>query len=73
MVKPALGGFVTVHDYISTTQPWLMSLKNDIESVRGEILGEYDHDISDMMVTSNRLDCLHLEEKFRWIEDAKFV
>ena len=37
------------------------------------MLWEYDHDISGMMVDSNRLDCTMLEDMSRWIKDAKYV
>ena len=39
VVKPASGDFVTVHDYLSTIHPWLLSFKADIESARGECFG----------------------------------
>jgi hypothetical protein len=62
-VKPAFGGYVTVHDYLSTLHPWLTSLKEDIvravsvwEDVPAEIVIDY-----------NGLKLLLIDEKARWI------
>lgn len=64
-VTPATGDFVTVHDYVSTVQPWLMQLRGDIEKalvVHSERLSE------DLVVgCDGSLTSLVIEEKKLWL------
>lgn len=38
LVKAKAQPFVTIHDYITTVQPWIMGLENDIRRARGVVM-----------------------------------
>ncbi|KAH9216064.1 hypothetical protein DL95DRAFT_388074 [Leptodontidium sp. 2 PMI_412] len=69
VVRPASGTFVTVHDYLSTLRPWLMGMKEDIR----RSTDVWQCGLTDMMVESNGLNCLGVEEKSDWIRYASIV
>ena len=69
LVKAASGTFVTAHDYLSTLHLWLMGMKEDIR----RSTDVWQCGLTDMMVESNGLNCLGVEEKSDWIRHASIV
>lgn len=63
-------GFVTVHDYLSTIHPWLMTLREDIVKA-GNVWD--DGFGTEFLVNYNRLDCLMMDEKAAWIQQTSTV
>ena len=86
-VKPAAGetGFVTVHDYLSTVHPWIMSLRGDIlgamemmnEGVLcemhgdGEVMPTVPSSASDLMVNHNSPARLMMCRRAIWIKEER--
>jgi hypothetical protein len=62
-------GFITIHDYLSTVHPWLISLREDILSARN--VWETNPG-TDLMVDCNGLDSLMIYEKAEWIKDQSY-
>lgn len=67
VVRPASGDFVTIHCYISTVHPWLMSVNGEIEKVRADI---YMCGISDLVVDFIGVSYLQVDGRSHWIEFA---
>lgn len=70
VVTASEGGFVTVHDYLSTVHPWLMSMREDILKAK-DVWDEGFR--TDFLVDYNGLKCLSLEEKDAWIRHKSQV
>lgn len=71
VVKSIAGSFVTVHDYVSTVHPWLMSLRDDLL----EAMGMWDDkplpSETKLMVNYTGLDNLKMYEQASWIKLEK--
>jgi hypothetical protein len=60
-------GFVTVHDYLSTVHPWIMSLRDELVKIaRACSIGPTS--TADMMVDCNGLDNLRMSDSASWIK-----
>lgn len=66
VVKPALGTFVTVHDYLETLHPWLVGLREDIRC----LTDVWQCGVRYMMVECGVLNDLVVEEEEEWIRWA---
>jgi hypothetical protein len=83
VVKPAAShGFVTIHDYLSTVHPWLMSLREDILGATGiheGVMCNMDDDCvpmvpssgADLMVDYNAPGRLMMCNKPIWIKQKR--
>ncbi|KFY06594.1 hypothetical protein V492_07934 [Pseudogymnoascus sp. VKM F-4246] len=69
LVMPSASGkgFVTMHDYVTTVHPWLMSNRRDILDAMNcfEQMPNAEH--MDLMVKLIRVDNLKIEEKSEWV------
>lgn len=59
-------GFITVHDYVSTVHPWLMSRRDELVKIARECdVGPTSP--ADMMVDCNALENLRMSDSASWI------
>ncbi|KAG7285805.1 hypothetical protein NEMBOFW57_008099 [Staphylotrichum longicolle] len=67
------GGYVTVHDYVSTVHPWLMGLRGDILGALGTSTDNDDPlpAETELMVSCRLLDKLRMEKREDWIRNAR--
>lgn len=69
VVRHASGDFVTVHDYLSTVHPWLMSLKGESEAAPNSLFEEFS--IVDFMVRVVSLKSVSIHGRSHWIEQIE--
>lgn len=62
VVAPVAGDFVTVHDYLSTVHPWLLSKRDDILTAMGLFDDEPLPRETRLMVGYDGGDCLRMYE-----------
>ena len=67
------GGFVTVHDYVSTVHPWLVGLRGDILGAVGTASGNDDPlpVETELIVSCRLLDKLSVQKREDWIRNAR--
>ncbi|KAI1778392.1 hypothetical protein F4818DRAFT_405927 [Hypoxylon cercidicola] len=68
VVKPTTGDFVTVHDYLSTLHPWLLSKRDDVLISKGMYDDKPLPQETKLMVNCGWGDSLNICEQAEWIE-----
>ncbi|KAI1376909.1 hypothetical protein F4677DRAFT_60727 [Hypoxylon crocopeplum] len=67
VVKPATEAFVTVHDYLSTVHPWLVSVRDDLLSAMGLWDDKPLPPETRLMVNYDAADSLKMYDRPTWI------
>ncbi|WYZ35758.1 hypothetical protein EsH8_X_000405 [Colletotrichum jinshuiense] len=70
-VKPTATPFVTVHDYLSTVHPWLLSSRDDLLAAMGLWDDKPRPAETKLMINYIAPDCLTVEEQAEWIHIAR--
>ncbi|OTA63180.1 hypothetical protein K449DRAFT_381678 [Hypoxylon sp. EC38] len=68
VVKPTSEDFITVHDYLSTLHPWLLSHRDDILTSMGLFDDKPLPQETKLMVNYDMVNCLMMYDRSEWIE-----